>query len=309
MPLKPDGTVIPSNFERINSKQNNFGEYQYNNYALRMGYIEKVLSPTHPRNKSRKFTEYDVKVLLYDHVRRSSAATLFLNCKVGRWFASPSDYMAYSLDPGPSYGKGNSVFILCDNGQSSSAYIVGSPEHPNQPADLDGHYFLMKFNGVKYFINKNGGLSITKENKGGGSSSLIMSDSGEIILADGTGQAIQFKAEEILITAPELNISSTTINLQSNDVQVGKIGARSPALRATDALMNALNSMVDSLGATATSLQVISGSLATESTLVSTPTAVGLSGINSNLAQLQGDLLALKTALTNGAASAVLFTD
>lgn len=298
----PDGTVLPSGVRPVKMEENNAAfSAQYQNFAIRAGYISRIIPPGARRNKSKKHFEYDVVVTHFDEGRNSYGTTVYYNCRVARLFGSPADYTSYTLRPteegleAPELQKtGSNVFIMCENGHSNNAYIIGSPEHPAQTSDYPDHHYLFQFNGVRFFIDQHGGLRITqrgptdKDGKGNDrtlTSSIALTPYGTITVTDGQGQSVELREGVVYVGAKE------KVVLQSPRTEVGMEGENlAPVMRATESHQKAIHDLNSALKDVSAGLAKLCSQIASEPTL-----GPSKAGAGELLAKLQLLNLAIDT--------------
>jgi hypothetical protein len=139
----------------------------YSEVSLRTGIIEEVLPPNHPRNRSKRYTEYNVGI---SYVRGASNVTYkrYYSCVQMDTFGSLADTFQATLRKSTKpiaqlqEVKGARVLVLCINDDTAHGIIVGgTPNSTIPPTKEDlGHHLKFEFNGVLIEINKDGEASI-----------------------------------------------------------------------------------------------------------------------------------------------------
>lgn len=165
MPMRlPDGTVIPSYFGAetmgTTTAPNSFG-----NVALRQGEVRAIIYPNDPKNLSKTVVEYHVAVQVRDGTG-PAAIVNYPNCQVANLFGGTADRLRYTYRPQTHepekrqvLSDGSKVMVLCINGETRRAYIVGGLNEDTTPEKAeDGHNLRFEFNGVQVTINKDGEL-------------------------------------------------------------------------------------------------------------------------------------------------------
>jgi hypothetical protein len=194
-----EGAVIPSNFEAANPRGHAYNR-TIDDYCIRLGRIVKAYAPTDDKSSSKKFIEYDVMVS-YSHQGGPQIQTVYPRCTVASLFGGVADYVRWTprvdnFDDNTQIGFGSRVLLLCINGNTRFAYIVGGIPNPDT-TQVDGvfdnnHHFKFEFNGVAAYIDPDGGLSLVRRGQtdvkgklldtaNGGATFSLTSD-GEIVL-------------------------------------------------------------------------------------------------------------------------------
>lgn len=137
------------------------------NVRLRVGEVQAIYFPSDERNVSGRFVEYDVWV---QHRANGTAVTKTYNNVIAiDHFGSKADFSfaTYRVKQNNSNegdqkeaapGKGSKVILLCINGETNNAIILGGLRDFNSTKDTkdDGHNMHSVFNGVDVTINKDG---------------------------------------------------------------------------------------------------------------------------------------------------------
>lgn len=249
-----DGSYIPS-YLQTGSQSNARIDAQYNNFTLRVGYVVRSYPPYSARNLSKKHWEYDVIAKHSDVATGAAGTTLYPNCRVMRSFGGVADFTSYTLRSTQDRADvvdydeiGSNVFLLCADGNSSFAYIVGSPEHQLAQPDPAEHHYLFQFNGAKVYINQAGEFKIERHgptNHMGGSLNpanqiFKMASDGSIFLSDRSGQSVVISPGELTLTSQDLvGVRSKRIELGSEEL--------APVLRATDSYQETAHDLASSL--------------------------------------------------------------
>lgn len=168
--ILPDNTVVPSG-------QNAYGRGSpqdigfFSNVALRMGEVKDIVYPDDPKSITKTLVEYSVEVQQRDG-RRAGTTRVYTGCLTMNLFGGVADTFRYTLrkDDQSNTGKdgigvGSKVLLLCVNGQTTRAMIVGGLRDlkvDDQQKDLkdDGHNLFFEFNGFSVRINKDGEAKI-----------------------------------------------------------------------------------------------------------------------------------------------------
>jgi hypothetical protein len=134
-----------------------------------------------PASFSQRVYEYSVTVQERNGFMQP-VITNYEHCAVANLFGGFADKFTYTLRPStiPAqaeaayYTNGSKVLILCINGETNNAYIIGALWDPTQknsdigvtqsnpPEDGTlGHHLLFTFNGLNGTIDKNGQFKVT----------------------------------------------------------------------------------------------------------------------------------------------------
>lgn len=173
MPILDDGTVIPSTIQAAYTPNFSPDEELDGNVTLRLGEVQRAVWPDDKDSISKKFIEYDVFV---QHVANGTATTkLYENCALINSFGGLSDKYYFTLrgeDAAKdakknSIGRGSKVLVLCVNGSTSKAVIIGGVRNDTDLKDDKdlGHHLYWMFNGISASINKEGELTLTYNGK------------------------------------------------------------------------------------------------------------------------------------------------
>lgn len=193
-----DGTVIPSFFGTAQrSSWQNPGTLD--NLGLRLGEVREIIYPSDPRSVTARFIEYNVEV----HHRDSSGpetSTMYQNCVIMNLFGGAADSFRYTLRPDDQnqaptdgVGVGAKVVLLCINGTTTKAVIMGGVRDTGTDDDgtgykgkdnqADGHNLFFEFNGGQVTINDDGEVKVMFRGKTQGDGTL---DPNAVAAAEGT---------------------------------------------------------------------------------------------------------------------------
>jgi hypothetical protein len=157
-----------------NDPENQFSSKIFGNNTLKVGAVIEVYEPEDKNNVSKASAEYDVMVIEQDKSNGINYS-IYRNCLALDSFGSVADYFQVKYRKPKDSKKvrsntklkdqqGSIVLILCLDGNAEKAVIVGALAHPNRKKTLNkdsGHALEGEFNGIKYTIDKSGGLTIT----------------------------------------------------------------------------------------------------------------------------------------------------
>jgi phage gp45-like len=230
-----NGTVLPYGILGLDTSSyvSAFNK-TYKNTQLRLGIIVNSYPVSSSNNYTKLTTEYDVLVLEQNE-NISSTSILYKNCISSDSFGSIADFFEKSL----RFQKikkdgfvdlkgqdGSIVLILCLDGLSERAIIVGSLTHPDRKTNLttDQPYLEGEYNGVNIKINTDGSCALTfkgaTDNEGGqidasqGNSTINIEKNGSIQLNHSGGTIRMDRQGTITITANgDVNVNATKGNV------------------------------------------------------------------------------------------------
>jgi hypothetical protein len=232
-----DGHVVPMNGALFN-------------VALRVGTVQQVFFPEDEKSVSKKYMEYQV---LVQHRANGTAVTkMYDHCIAIDHLASVADfdfatYRAENVatkQDGSQFrpGTGAHVVLLCLNGESNNALILGGIRHSDAPKDVkvDGHHKHARFNGIDLVINKDGELTVTylgAQKSDGTKADNVEEDSlgtfvkiskdGNLLVSDKEGK------NQILLdhaTGKVQIVSENEVNVTSETVRLGDTETTDPAV-------------------------------------------------------------------------------
>ena len=179
-----DGGVLPFGLMGLDSQSMLSGfNKTYKNFGLRAGIVVKSYSIDNDQNLSKLAPEYDVVVIEQDSNRAITPIT-YRNCISANSFGSISDYFEARLrsqktiDNKQTQGKdfsgqdGAIVLLLCLDGSSEKAVIIGALNHPDRKTKLVGEEKVLsgEFNGLSISVADDGSANLTfkgaTDNKG-----------------------------------------------------------------------------------------------------------------------------------------------
>jgi hypothetical protein len=174
MNFLPNGTVLPFGLLGA-SGEASMGAFNktYKNTALRLGIVAKSYDISDEANLSGLTTEYDVLVFEQQEDRGSSIIT-YRNCMSSEGMGSIADFFERTLrvrqnssDQSKAINTKNQngacVLILCLDGMSEKAIIIGAVTHPDRKTTLAGQteHLEGEFNGVNIQVNGDGSANFT----------------------------------------------------------------------------------------------------------------------------------------------------
>lgn len=303
----------------------------HSNVVLRHGAVIKKIPPTSPRSISKKFAEYDVMV--QEKSDDTGRGNVYANCIAVNLFGGLADKMNWTLreaafdENGDVTQRGSQVLMLCINGETYNAIIIGGVRDDTDTKDDNDkegeHRFHFRFNGLDFLVNTAGEAIIqclgAAKNDGSsgddvqsdvigtkvellqdGSYKVTSRDEEEILLIDRKNHAITLQTKDGEQSI-KLNHDSHKIEIVAKDefnlsVSSGKTIVKSQGVEigdATEAFMmgttyrNAENQMHQTIGGLLTAMQALMTSAAT---LMKVPVtgAVGAAALFDQIAVLIG---------------------
>lgn len=263
----------------------------FTNVRLRFGEVQKVIPPDDPANISGRWNEYSVWV---QHRANGTAVTkMYDNCLAIDHYGSKADFdhAGYRADDsatredgqrqlGP--GLGARVLLLCINGESQSAVILGGLRVDDPDTTETGHYRHARFNGIDLLINNDGEMTLTyqgaqdlkgekredvDENALG--TFVKISKDGNLLVSDkegGNSILLDHASGKIdVVSENEVNVTAPTVRLGDNETSDPAVGGNE--------LKQVLSDLCDAIG----QLTVITGE-GTSSTPVNTATFQAIKG-------------------------------
>lgn len=163
--------VMPSSIlQERTSEDFNYSQKISNNVSLKVGVVVDIIELGDKKNVSKVTTEYNVMVI------EDQSNSVYANCMAVDGFGGIGDFLNKKLrktkDPTKVSSRttltnqnGSIVLLLCIDGHSEQAVIVGSLAHPDrkngQLTKDKGHHLEGEFNGINWQIDKNGALKVT----------------------------------------------------------------------------------------------------------------------------------------------------
>lgn len=169
----PSGGILPSSILKRDyaSQTAAFGK-KFNNNSLRVGVVIASYPVDNENNIGKLTTEYDVLVM-EQHQNKSIAPLTYKNCISMDGLGSIADYFEKAFrkqkkakDKVSSQSllnqDGSVVFLLCLDGSSEKAIIIGAAPHPNRKSKLKkGQMMAGEFNGISILINEDGSANLS----------------------------------------------------------------------------------------------------------------------------------------------------
>lgn len=169
-----NGSILPSGLLSHNPLAHTEGfKKTFQNTGLKVGVITATYAIGDSKNISKLFPEYDV--LAFEQNEDAGASvTTYKNCPAAASLGSLADFFDMSLrkiektttkgaTPQISGHNGSIVLLLCLNGLSDTAVIMGSLGHPDRKTTItkDEPHLEGEYNGVHILVNADGSTSLT----------------------------------------------------------------------------------------------------------------------------------------------------
>jgi len=255
----------------------------FTNVRLRFGEVQKVIPPSDPANISGRWNEYSVWV---QHRANGTAVTkMYDNCLAIDHYGSKADFdhAGYRADDsatredgqgqlGP--GLGARVLLLCINGESQSAVILGGLRVDDADAEELGHYRHARFNGIDLLINNDGEMTLTYQG-----AHELSGEKRDDVEDDALGTFVKISKDGNLLVSDKNGDNSILLDHASGKVQVvsaNEVDVTAPKVRVGDdqtddpaVLGNELKEILTDLIDAIKSLTVVTGE-GTSSTPVNT---------------------------------------
>jgi phage gp45-like len=146
---------------------------RFKNFSLKLGIVIKKHNPKAKTNLSKNSIEYDILVS-ENNANADSSFITYRNCQVMELLGGIGDFSEKTfrvqskkktkLDGYDANNQdGSQVLLLCLNGSSERAIIIGALKHPDRKTKLtgDGNQYFSSFNGVDFKIEDDGSCKLT----------------------------------------------------------------------------------------------------------------------------------------------------
>lgn len=284
-----DGTVLPHYLEL-----NQVGAIQddgaFSNLAFRFGEIRDIIYPGDARSRTKNRIEYMVEVQHRDGNGPGTTST-YTHCGVSNGFGGKADKSRWTRRAGKAekgqagLGKGSKVLLLCINGETNNAIIIGGlddeADEEGDSKDL-GHHGFWEFNGIRADVNKDGELTVTFKgptnadgaladgatSSDSGTTLQLLKDGSAVVAHDGQEVRIDHHGKQIQVKA------DSNVTIKSAGVLVGNATDQT-ALFSTyrSAESTKHQTMEGQLTSIATSIGIAGGALTSASALHVIPVA------------------------------------
>lgn len=190
-----NGTVLPFGLLGAGAQMEDAFKKTYNNFALRVGIVINAYSKKHKNNISKVVPEYDVMTFETNEDSGSTTIT-YKNCVAMSALGSIADFFEMDLrqlkkktskgtTPNMSNQNGSIVLLLCLNGLSDKAIIIGALSHPDRKSTLtgDGPRLEGEYNGVNIKVEADGSTTFTMKGATDNDGKVIDSSQGDTVIA------------------------------------------------------------------------------------------------------------------------------
>lgn len=170
-----NGTILPHGLMSLDNKSDKGGfDKTYKNFALRAGIVIRSYDIENDLNVSKLVPEYDVVVIEQDGNRAVTPIT-YKNCIAASSFGSIADFFETRIRTQKKVKNKNTkgrdfagqdgalVLLLCLDGSSEKAIIIGGLPHPNRKSKLKGKGQILagEFNGISVSVADDGSGNLT----------------------------------------------------------------------------------------------------------------------------------------------------
>lgn len=241
--------VIPSSlFQERTDNDFNYSQRISNNLTLKIGVVVEIIELEDKSNVSKITTEYNVMTI------ESQNNHVYKNCMSVDGFGGVADFFnkklratsdALKAEKRSALDKqnGSIVLLLCIDGHSEQAVIIGSIAHPdrkNGKLSTDkGHHLEGEFNGINWQIDKDGALTIkfnsATDNDGNykdsaaGGSTFKMEKDGSIEASDGSKEKIRIDKTSKSVDVSAAKDISLTADANANIKAKSNVNIKSGA--------------------------------------------------------------------------------
>jgi len=228
-PVLPSSLMMPRNENDPIYQNKVFG-----NNHLRMGVILEIIDIEDKANLTKLAPEYNV-MCVGQELGMGMSTSIYRNCLAMDSFGGVADYFQFKKRSVKDSSKtktkgslqnetGSLVLLLCLDGNTDRAIIIGSMPNPAKNTTLNkekGHHLEGEFNGINYSIDKNGALTVTFKsatkddgqptNQQAGGSQFKLEKDGSIECHDGKTEKIRIdKTKSTIDLNAQNDISNTT---------------------------------------------------------------------------------------------------
>jgi hypothetical protein len=168
-----DNSVLPSflGVREVSDQSNGFTEFN----SVYAGEVRKIIDTSDPKNKNKKFLEYDVAISLFQN--GTSSQMLLYSVPISSIFGGAADYFKYKLraseltqPKGNGLSSGSKVLVVFIDGKRTKPIIIGGlkeagndnfpSQTPSEKLEVDATPFRFEYNGLTVGINDDGELLV-----------------------------------------------------------------------------------------------------------------------------------------------------
>ena len=286
MPILPNGDVIPS-FLSVGTAATFNDGLNFDNFALRKGEVQKIVYPNSPDSRSKKLIEYNV--LVQQSSNGTGNGKLYKSCILMNGFAGLADKSYFTLRADKNankdkngLGKGSKVLILCANGETNVAYIIGGTVDQSDKFDKDidkkGHHLYYTFNGIQLSINNDGELILTY-----GGKTAIDGKLDSSVDSNAVGSTVQLLKNGNIQVADINGKNALLIDHENSKVTISRdtafeLGAATDHMLLGESFRNAQKTMDNQLVSLLNTLQSLIQTAGAQLTAASAPLAIPIVG-------------------------------
>ncbi len=224
------GGVLPSGLMSGNDMMEKMAGFNktYKNYPLRVGVISQIYAYNDFNNFSKLSTEYDVQVFEQNE-DRGNTILKYKNCIGVDGLGSIADYFEKNFRPmtmntnptgvlNTTYQNGSVVILLCLDGVTEKAVIIGGLNHPSRPTKLTTTQPQLygEYNGINVSINPDGSGTLLVQGATDNNGNVISSEGSITIQAQANGQL------NITCTGPANIIAQGVTTVDGSHINLGQ---------------------------------------------------------------------------------------
>lgn len=250
-----DGTALPS-YLGVSFEEPSGGTLT--DTTLRLGEVVQAFAPNDPSNKGSSRNRQWVYIVNVTYRDGSGVRSIVpYRCTMADVFGGLGDHFRHTVrktDTGESGGfaKGAQVLVLCQNGDKSTAVIIGGVRNSkDETSDPNDTFLDFVFNGVHVSIDKDGALSLTvsgatkldgspddNRDSNNHGSSVSLSKAGVITVTDANGDSVVISPVDKSITVkagdavtevenkwrlkvPTVEVEADTVNVRAKKINLG----------------------------------------------------------------------------------------
>lgn len=161
-------------FSNRNEELTSFSNRIFGNSSLRVGIVIDIIERDSKDNVSKLSTEYTVMAIEQNGNGPINSA-IYNNCLALESFGGIADYFTFkyrkpknskkvSSSANPNNQEGSIVLLLCLDGNSEKAIIIGSLSNPANKRKLNkakGQHLEGEYNGLRWEVDKDGAFKVT----------------------------------------------------------------------------------------------------------------------------------------------------
>jgi hypothetical protein len=241
----PNGAVLPFGLMSAGTESAMAGfNKTYRNTALRMGIVVKSYDVSNASNLTKLTTEYDI--LVFEQMEDQGSTILtYRNCIAADGMGAIADYFERTLRVRQNSPNVNSkslintsgqngavVLILCLDGVTEKAIVVGAVTHPDRPTNLAGKTAFLEgeFNGCNVQVVQDGSATFTFKGATDNYGNPIDASQGNTIVQIMTDGSFQVQHKTITFTLAKSGNVTVTATGDINVTASGKAVVDAPEI-------------------------------------------------------------------------------